>query len=202
MQNHYELDNHSEDKLKVTIIWLFIAALAAIAVFGLLWLFFPPESVDKDFLVDDLTPTAYASVEQKIFYPMPLPELKDYPVFDNWKNTSLEEAILPCSGAAWYFGVSSQIFVGISFAESTFKNFPKDSFNPWGFGGKDKLMRFKHWHESCNFFASTIKYNYLEQGLDTPEKIFDKYAGHESSNWIPAVRTYWPPEFCEASLKC
>ena len=109
--------------------------------------------------------------------------------FDYWLDTPLVEAIGPCQKAADYFSVPPGLFVGISLAESSFKRF--SGHNPFGIMGGSGVRQFSSWAEACDYFGNLFKYQYLEKGLTTPEKIVRKYVGFYSPNWLAAVKKFY-----------
>lgn len=56
------------------------------------------------------------------------------------------------------------------------KKIPENSFNCWGYGiYGDKVTRFSNYIEGLEIVARNLKKNYIDRGLDTPEKIMAKY---------------------------
>lgn len=52
----------------------------------------------------------------------------------------------------------------------------QDSFNPFGYGiYGDKVLRFSSWEEAIKTVGAGLRKNYLDLGLNTPEKIMAKY---------------------------
>jgi hypothetical protein len=70
-----------------------------------------------------------------------------------------------------------RLLVAIARQESNIcKRIPPDSHNCWGFGiYGDKVTRFDSYPEAMETVAKTLKLKYIDQGLDTPEKIMAKY---------------------------
>ncbi len=56
------------------------------------------------------------------------------------------------------------------------KKSPPDCYNPFGLGiyGK-RTICFNNWEESFELMAKTLRKKYFDYGLDTPEKIMEKY---------------------------
>lgn len=51
---------------------------------------------------------------------------------------------------------------------------PRDSYNAWGF--ENGATRFTSWEYAIDRVAQTLKTEYLDKGLTTPEEIMPKYA--------------------------
>lgn len=70
-----------------------------------------------------------------------------------------------------------RLLVAIGQQESNLcKRIPENSFNCWGFGiYGDKVTRFDNYPQAFDTVARTLKKNYIDKGLDTPEEIMRKY---------------------------
>lgn len=67
------------------------------------------------------------------------------------------------------------LMVAIAMCESNVcKKIPEDSYNCWGF--ENGATRFQSWEEAIESVAKTLKEDYYDQGLVTPEEIMPKYA--------------------------
>lgn len=122
---------------------------------------------------------------------------KAFKLSDVWIGTPLEEAADYCHKSAVYFGVDPQITAGIANAESSFRRFPANSYNPFGWGntnGTNGVM-WSSWKEACDSWHLKFRTFYLEQGFTTPEKIAQKYVGvaNRRAQWVNNVRMYWNP---------
>ncbi len=75
------------------------------------------------------------------------------------------------------YDLDYRLLVAIAQQESNLcKRIPKNSFNCWGFGiYGDKVTRFDNYSQAFEIIAKTLKKNYIDKGLDTPEKIMAKY---------------------------
>lgn len=75
------------------------------------------------------------------------------------------------------YDLDYRLLVAIAQQESNLcKKIPENSFNCWGFGiYGDKVTRFDNYSQAFEIIAKTLKKNYIDQGLDTPEKIMVKY---------------------------
>lgn len=109
---------------------------------------------------------------------------------DALRSTPMHRAIPYIDKASEYFRVPVEIFIGISYAESSHKDFK--CYNPWGIGN-DGPKCFDNWEHSVNEFARLIRYYYLDEGRNTPEKILMKYVAWDNPDWIKNVRAYWNP---------
>jgi hypothetical protein len=70
-----------------------------------------------------------------------------------------------------------RLLVAIAQQESNLcKKIPPESHNCWGFGiYGDLITRFDNYPQALNTVAKTLKNEYIDKGLDTPEKIMAKY---------------------------
>lgn len=70
----------------------------------------------------------------------------------------------------------------------------KSSFNPFGFGiYGSKVVRFSSWEEGIETVGKTLREDYLDQGLKTPEQIMTKYTPPSLSKgggWAKGVRSF------------
>lgn len=75
------------------------------------------------------------------------------------------------------YGLDFRLLVAIAQQESNLcKRIPENSYNCWGFGiYGDKVLRFSSYSEGFERVASTLKKEYIDKGLTTPEKIMAKY---------------------------
>lgn len=191
MKHNQDSEFYNQPKFPIILVWLALLLFVFVVITIGIYLFKAKNLIET--IVVDPTPTTIYQ-----------PDLDKYINTDNfspWLGTSLKPAIKDCAAASWYFGISSHVFLGISFAESTFKNFPENSYNPFGVMRGRSIKKFNSWHHACNYFASLMKYNYFEKNLVTPEQLYPIYVNYDNPNWLKAVRTYWNPEAMDASLK-
>ncbi|MDO8488430.1 MAG: hypothetical protein Q7S31_03965 [bacterium] len=75
------------------------------------------------------------------------------------------------------YSMDPNLLVAIAQQESNLcKRIPLDSHNCWGFGiYGDKVTRFDSYPQAIETVASTLKTKYIDDGLDTPEKIMARY---------------------------
>lgn len=73
------------------------------------------------------------------------------------------------------YGLDFRLMVSIAQCESNLcKKAPSGSYNCWGF--QNGVTRFQSFEQALNQVAKTLKEDYLDQGLTTPELIMPKYA--------------------------
>lgn len=75
------------------------------------------------------------------------------------------------------YSLDYRLLVAIAHQESSLcHKIPPGSHNCWGFGiYADKVVRFDSYPEAIDTVARTLKKEYIDKGLDTPEKIMAKY---------------------------
>jgi hypothetical protein len=67
---------------------------------------------------------------------------------------------------------------------------PKGSHNCWGWGGTS-LIYFQSYDDAIEVVAKTLKKNYIDQGLRTPEEIMQKYnPGSVGGKWADSVNFF------------
>jgi hypothetical protein len=77
--------------------------------------------------------------------------------------------------AAERYSVDYRLIVAIAQCESNLcKKSPAGSYNCWGFENGE--TKFLSWEQAFNQVAKTLKEDYIDQGLVTPEEIMPKYA--------------------------
>ncbi len=99
------------------------------------------------------------------------------------------------------YGVSPYLIVGIAKAESTYgTNFYhwKDyrNYNFWGIKPNSNIREdgsYLKWYsspdEAVNDFARILRENYIDQGLNTVDKIVVRYVGRDSESWKATVNS-------------
>jgi len=74
------------------------------------------------------------------------------------------------------------------------KKIISDSFNPFGFGIYDKLViRFSSWEEGIETVGKTLRSDYLNRGLVTPQQIMTKYTPpsvEKGGTWAKGVSSF------------
>lgn len=75
------------------------------------------------------------------------------------------------------YQIDPNLLVAIAQQESNLcKRIPPGSHNCWGFGiYGDQIIRFDSYPEALDRVAATLKSDYIDAGLDTPEKIMARY---------------------------
>lgn len=73
------------------------------------------------------------------------------------------------------YGLDYRLITAIAMCESNLcKKSPPDSFNCWGF--ENGATKFLSWEHAFERVAKTLKEDYIDKGLVTPEQIMPKYA--------------------------
>ena len=71
------------------------------------------------------------------------------------------------------------------------KKIPINSYNCWGYGIYGNLVtRFDSYVDGMDTVARGLKKNYLDKGLDTPEKIMAKYTPPSQGSWARGVNQF------------
>jgi hypothetical protein len=82
-----------------------------------------------------------------------------------------------------------KLIVGIMRAESQWcKKHVTSTKNCFGVGGAWNLRVYDSYPEAFADMNRLLETKYIKYGLDTPEKIVGKYVGHQSPNWVSAVK--------------
>lgn len=90
------------------------------------------------------------------------------------------------------YGVDPILLVSISGKESTFGKYCSYGYNAWGWGiwgGQGRA--FSSWIEGIETVASGLREKYINQGLDTIEKISRKYCPGTWSSWARGVARFY-----------
>ncbi len=65
---------------------------------------------------------------------------------------------------------------------------PENSYNCWGFGiYGDKVTKFSSYQEAFETVAKTLRNQYIDKGLLTPEEIQSRYTPSSNGSWAQAV---------------
>lgn len=111
--------------------------------------------------------------------------VKDYLTKHNSVLTPYAEYIVKIADE---YEIPWNLVVAISGVESTFcKRIPFNSANCWGWNNGETY--FKDYKEAIRIVSKTLKNNYFDRGLDTPEKIAPIYAP-PSPSWGWKVRFF------------
>jgi len=85
-----------------------------------------------------------------------------------------------------------RLIIAIAMCESNVcKRIPEDSYNCWGF--QNGTTKFLSMEQAIVRVAETLKKNYFDQGLTTPEEIMAKYAPpslEKGGPWADCVQQY------------
>jgi hypothetical protein len=89
-------------------------------------------------------------------------------------------------------GLHYGLLPAIAMVESNLcKKIIPDSYNCWGWGIYGKTVtRFSSFEEGIDTVARGLKKNYVDQGLDTPEKIMTRYNPTNHNNWLGSVNFF------------
>jgi hypothetical protein len=93
------------------------------------------------------------------------------------RNSPLAEVSEAFVKSADNYNLDYRLLPAIAMQESGGgKILPYESYNPFGFGiYGDKVTRFSSWEEGIEKVAKSLKENYIDKGLVTPEQIMAKY---------------------------
>lgn len=97
--------------------------------------------------------------------------------------------------AADKYNLDYRLLPAISMQESIgAKRIIKGSYNPFGFGiYGDKVIKFSSFEEAIETVAKTLRTNYLDEGLTTPETIMTKYTPPslaKGGSWAKGVSSF------------
>lgn len=93
------------------------------------------------------------------------------------------------------YGLDFRLLPAIAMAESgAGKEIPDNSYNAWGYGVYgDQVLGFTSWEEGIERVARSLREDYIEYGLETPEEIMPKYAPPSVAKggpWAKAVSQF------------
>ena len=90
------------------------------------------------------------------------------------------------------YGLDWRLLVAIAQQESNLcKKIPLGSHNCWGFGIYGNLVtRFDTYTTAMEAVAKTLRKNYLDRGLNTPEEIMAKYTPPSKGSWAKGVNQF------------
>lgn len=90
------------------------------------------------------------------------------------------------------YNVDYRLIVAIAQCESNLcKKSPPSSYNCWGFENGE--TRFLSWEQAINQVAKTLREDYFDEGLETPEEIMPKYAPpsvEKGGSWAKCVNQF------------
>ncbi len=93
------------------------------------------------------------------------------------------------------YGLDWRLLPAIAMQESLGgKKVIKNSFNPFGYGIYGNLViKFSSWEEAVEKVGKALKQDYLNQGLNTPDKIMAKYTPpslEKGGAWAKGVKSF------------
>lgn len=91
------------------------------------------------------------------------------------------------------YGLDYRLMIAIAQCESNLcRKSPPDSYNCWGFENGE--TRFLSWEQAIRQVAKTLKEDYYDEGLITPEEIMPKYAPpsvEKGGPWAKCVNQFF-----------
>jgi hypothetical protein len=89
-------------------------------------------------------------------------------------------------------GIDFRFLPAIAMQESNLcKKIPPGSYNCLGFGIHERgTLMFDNYEANFERAARELKANYIDQGLDTPEKIMHKYTPSSNGSWAESVKQW------------
>lgn len=90
------------------------------------------------------------------------------------------------------YGIDYRLLPAIAMQESNIcKKIPPGSFNCLGFGvHSGGTLHFESYEANFEAAARSLKKNYIDIGLNTPEKIMTKYTPHSNGSWANSVNQW------------
>jgi hypothetical protein len=90
------------------------------------------------------------------------------------------------------YGFDYYWIVAIAQQESNLcKKIPDNSYNCWGYGiNSSGTLRFENYDLALKAYASYLKTQYFDKGLNTPELIMKKYCPHSNGSWAHGVQQF------------
>ena len=120
---------------------------------------------------------------EDIQVPDPLKERKEFLV----KYLTAKHSILADHVDAISEQSQWKLIIAISRAESSFCKRHAVN-NCWGIGGAWDLKNYTNLDEAIVDVNRILEQHYIQAGLDTPDKIVNKWVGHPNDNWEAAVQ--------------
>lgn len=90
------------------------------------------------------------------------------------------------------YSLDYRLLVAIAQQESNLcKRIPVNSYNCWGFGiYGNKVTRFDSYPQALEKVAKSLKRDYFDKGLTTPEAIMAKYTPPSQGSWAAGVSAF------------
>lgn len=107
-------------------------------------------------------------------------------------NSPLTEHVDEFLHAAQQYDIDPYLLPSISGIESYFgQQLLSDTYNPFGWGIYGNMVTsFTSWGDGFHEVAKGLKYDYINRGADTVEKISSIYCPPNSVNWSRSVRNF------------
>lgn len=90
------------------------------------------------------------------------------------------------------YNLDFRLLPAIAMQESNLcKKIPVDSYNCWGFGiYGDKVTKFDSYEQAFETVAKTLRSQYMDKGLLTPEEIQSRYTPSSNGSWAYSVTLF------------
>jgi len=120
-------------------------------------------------------------------------KLKDYFAMHDSELVDYADEFVSYADAYELGDENWSLVAAIAGVESTFgKRIPYKSYNAWGWGiptGSSSGIGFENWEDGIETVTRGLKYNYIDKGADTVEKMGPIYAP-PSKTWAGKVRYF------------
>jgi hypothetical protein len=159
-------------------------------------------SPSQPFLPPPNTGQVLSSTDENILFPnlfgtFGITDARVYIIRNYLKKYSspLEPFAQTLINASDKYALDYRLLVAIAQQESNLcKKIPEGSHNCWGFGiYEDKVTRFDNYPQAIEIVAKTLKTNYVDRGLDSPEEIMAKYTPpslEKGGPWAKSVNLF------------
>lgn len=150
-------------------------------------------SQNQNFLLYSALPTRNNQIAQHInFGDARLILVRDF--FKKY-NSPLKDVDAQFIEVADKYGLDFRLLPAIAMQESNGgKKVIKDSHNPFGYGIYGNLViKFASWEEAVEKVGNALRRDYLNQGLNTPDKIMAKYTPPSllsGGTWAKGVKSF------------
>ena len=165
-------------KLALLVGWFGAAFITFIISVSLLFL----TSFERSLETTSTTYQLYQALPQNqtpISYSLGSADAREYLVRDFFRNykSPLDDYSKLFVQVADYYQLDFRLLPAIAMQESNgAKRMIGDSFNPFGFGiYGSKVLKFSTFEDAIEVVGKTLREEYVNQGLTTPEKIMTKY---------------------------
>lgn len=180
-------------KLAIVFLWLFITPL--IILFSASSLFLNQKS-KNDISLSSLPQVTIdenpSSINGQVLG-IAINDVRVRAVANFLKNTPLEEHSQYIVSTSDDYGLDYRLIPAIAMKETSGgTNAPTNSYNAWGFGNGH--MDFRSWENAIEYVARTLKEDYADRGLVTPEQIMPVYAPpqiHTGGKWAKDINFFF-----------